>query len=348
MTEFQPVAWVNGKVRYLDQRKLPAAVTHVETDDERVIADAIRSLAIRGAPLIGIAAAYGVTLAAKKARDENPATIPSVINRTIALLSGTRPTAVNLFWALERMQNVFAASSKSSVDDILDALIREAQSIHEEDEAMCRRIGELGASLLPNAVCVLTHCNTGRLATGGNGTAQSVISRAWEQHKLKHVYIDETRPLLQGARLTAWELQQLGIPSTLITDNTAAFLMQRGLVNAVVVGADRIVANGDVANKVGTYGLAVLAKYHEIPFYVAAPTSTFDAKTKSGKSIPIEQRSADEVTMLNGVRLAPEGVEVYSPAFDITPHELISAIVTEKGVHTAPFEVSLKQSKESA
>ncbi len=233
-----------------------------------------------------------------------------------------------------------------SVAELRAALLMEAKAIHAEDEEMCRTIGTLGADLLPNASSVLTHCNTGRLATGGDGTAQGIIKTAWELHKLKHVYIDETRPLLQGARLTAWELQRLQIPCTLITDNTAAFLMQQGKVNAIVVGADRITLDGDVANKVGTYGLAVAASYHAIPFYVAAPTSTIDFEMSSGKQIPIEQRAGTEVTSIGGVQVAPAGVNVYSPAFDVTPHELISAIVTEAGVLRSPYRRANRTTEE--
>lgn len=336
----KPVEWREGRLRYLDQRKLPLHETYVETDDEKEVVEAIKSLAIRGAPLIGIAAAYGVVLAVEKVTaGSSPKLINSTLEKAITLLASSRPTAVNLFWALDRMRTAFERCNPVDAETVKKTLLGEALAIHREDEAMCRSIGEHGARLLPNAAVVLTHCNTGALATGGAGTAQSILETAWRSHKLKHVYVDETRPLFQGARLTAWELSRLGIPFTLITDNTAAFLMQRGIINAVVVGADRIARNGDTANKVGTYGLAVLARHHRIPFYVAAPTSTIDPNTPDGKAIPIEQRSPDEVTRPFGLQIAPEGVEVYSPAFDITPHELVNAIITERGVMEPPFDL---------
>ncbi|MBI3787037.1 MAG: S-methyl-5-thioribose-1-phosphate isomerase [Ignavibacteriales bacterium] len=329
--------WRNGKVRFIDQTKLPLEECYIETDDEVIVAQAIKSLAIRGAPLIGIAAAYGFVLSLNKLSENESTKFSSHIEKAYNLFASTRPTAVNLFWALNRMKNVAERSSHDPLPILKSKIHAAAQAIHSEDEAMCRMIGKLGAEALPNAAAILTHCNTGSLATGGEGTAQSVIATLWEQHKLKHVYIDETRPLLQGARLTAWELKKLGIPSTLITDNTAAFLMQRGLINAIVVGADRIAANGDTANKVGTYGLAVLAKYHSIPMYIAAPTSTIDFEITSGKEIPIEQRSGIEVTSILGKQIEPQGIEVYSPAFDVTPNELISGIITEQGVLRKPY-----------
>lgn len=339
--------WRDGTVRFLDQTRLPSEEYYVEADDELVIAQAIKTLAIRGAPLIGIAAAYGFVLAINKVTDI--VLLKPAVERAYNLLASTRPTAVNLFWALNRMRNVLERSFNQSLPVIQAALLNEALAIHAEDQEMCRKIGEFGAEILPNAATVLTHCNTGNLATGGTGTAQSVIAHAWEQHKLKHVYIDETRPLLQGARLTAWEIKKLGIPSTLITDNTAAFLIQRGLVNAIVVGADRITLAGDVANKVGTYNLAVLAKHHDIPMYVAAPTSTIDFAMTSGKEIPIEQRSGKEVTHIFGTQIAPDDVDVYAPAFDVTPNDLITAIITERGVLKKPYREAieiLKNSKE--
>jgi methylthioribose-1-phosphate isomerase len=339
------IEWKNGTVRFLDPRKLPLEEVYVETDDETVVAEAIKTLAIRGAPLIGIAAAYGFALAFKKLSSYDGRSLIALIEKTTNLFASTRPTAVNLFWALNRMRNTVIDSSGGGPEEIQSKLLSQAQKIHADDEEMCRAIGRLGAELLPNAASVLTHCNTGSLATGGNGTAQSVITTAWELLKLKHVYIDETRPLLQGARLTAWELQKLQIPFTLITDNTAAFLMQRGEINAVVVGADRITLNGDVANKVGSYGLAVLAKHHGIPFYVAAPTSTIDLEMVKGAEIPIEQRDPTEVTEILGRQVAPAGVHVYSPAFDVTPNELIKAIITEKGVMRNPYRMAMEELK---
>ena len=336
------IEWRDGKVRFLDQSQLPLKEIFIETDDENVVARSIKSLALRGAPLIGIAAAYGFVLAFSRLTDSDPQTVSACLERTSNLFTSTRPTAVNLFWAVTRMRLKVEGLRGRSPSELRDALLAEALAIHAEDEEMCRKIGILGADLLPNAASVLTHCNTGSLATGGDGTAQSIIKTAWDQYKLKHVYMDETRPLLQGARLTAWELRQLQIPSTLIADNTAAFLMQQGKVNAVVVGADRITLEGDVANKVGTYGLAVAANYHKIPFYVAAPTSTIDFEMASGKEIPIEQRPGTEVTTVRGVQVAPVGVDVYSPAFDVTPHELITAIVTDVGVLQSPYREAIE------
>ena len=333
--------WRGGKVRFIDQTKLPADVRFVETDDENAVARAIKDLAIRGAPLIGIAAAYAVVLAANRLQEEQPARIHASLEKTLNMLAGTRPTAVNLFWALDRQRKVVDQTRTADLEGVRAGLLKEAIRIHEEDAAMCDQIGKYGAEIFPNAASVLTHCNTGFLATGGIGTALGVIQTCWEQHKLKHVYIDETRPLFQGARLTAWELQKLGIPCTLITDNAAGFLMQQRLVNSVVVGADRIAANGDVANKVGTYSLAVLAKHHSIPMYVAAPSSSIDFDMRNGRGIPIEQRSSREVVEPLGKSIAPKGTDVYSPAFDITPSELITAIITETGVLRPPFVESI-------
>ncbi|MGA3243808.1 MAG: S-methyl-5-thioribose-1-phosphate isomerase [Bacteroidota bacterium] len=339
------IEWRDGKVRFLDQSQLPAKEIYIETDDETVVARAIKSLALRGAPLIGIAAAYGFVLAFDRLKSNDVKSVTACIERTTHLFVSTRPTAVNLFWAVNRMRNLAIDSAGKSLEGIHANLLAEAMAIHMEDEEKCRRIGQLGAEILPNAASVLTHCNTGSLATGGDGTAQNILKTAWEQKKLKHVYMDETRPLLQGARLTAWELQQLQIPSTLITDSTAAFLMQQGKVNAIVVGADRVTLNGDVANKVGTYGLAVLAKHHGVPFYVAAPTTTIDFEMVTGSEIPIEQRSGSEVSKIGNYQIAPEGVDVYSPAFDVTPNELITAIVTEKGVLRKPYREALEALK---
>ena len=343
----QPIEWRDGKIRFIDQTLLPGEERFVETDDPAVVAEAIRKLAVRGAPLIGIAAAYGVALAAFKSSvaDSN---VRSHLQGIMSLMASTRPTAVNLFWSLDRMRRTIELHQSSSREELRAALVTEALAIHREDEEMGERVGRFGADLLPNAASVLTHCNTGMLATGGKGTALAAIRTAWEQNKLKHVYVDETRPLLQGARLTVWELKKLGIPHTLITDSTAAFLMQQGRVSTVLVGADRIAANGDVANKVGTYGLAVLAHYHHIPFYVAAPSSSIDFELHDGKAIPLEQRNPDEVLNYGGKRTAPEGTEVYSPAFDITPHSLITAMVTEQGVIEPPYQVTLCGVKHTA
>ena len=341
----QTISWQDGKVRFLDQTRLPLEEVYIETEHASVIAEAITSMSIRGAPLLGIAAAYGFVLSFGELKSVDARSLMAWIRRTTNLFASTRPTAINLFWALNKMHYVALESTGQAPDRIRMNLLTEARLIHAEDERKCRQIGRFGAELLPNAASVLTHCNTGSLATGGDGTAQSIIKNAWKQQKLHRVFVDETRPLLQGARLTAWELEKLQIPFTLITDSTAAFLLQQGKVNAIVVGADRVTLNGDVANKVGTYGLAVLAKYHNIPFYVAAPTSTIDFEMVSGRQIPIEQRSETEVTVFGGRRVAPEGIDVYSPAFDITPNELITAIVTEGGVLRAPYRTAMDDLK---
>jgi methylthioribose-1-phosphate isomerase len=341
----QSISWQDGKVRFLDQTKLPLEEVYVETDDETVIAQAIRSMSIRGAPLLGIAVAYGFVLSFSKLKSVDARSLMAWIQRTTNLFASIRPTATNLFWALNKMHYVALESTGQAPEKIRSNLLTEARLIHAEDERKCRQIGQFGAELLPNAASILTHCNTGSLATGGDGTAQSIIKRAWKQHKLHHVFVDETRPLLQGARLTAWELKRLRIPFTLITDNTAAFLLQQGKVNVIVVGADRVTLNGDVANKIGTYGLAVLAKHHNIPFYVAAPTSTIDFEMVSGREIPIEQRNEAEVTMFGGQQVAPKGIDVYSPAFDVTPNELITAIITEEGILRRPYQTAMDHLK---
>jgi methylthioribose-1-phosphate isomerase len=316
-------------VRFLDQTLLPAEEVWRITDDYRVIAEAIRRLEVRGAPLIGIAAAYGLALAARAGND---------LNAAAAELRSTRPTAVNLTWALDRC---LAAVKGSAPDEVSDRLIAEAIAIHEEDIRANHLIGEHGAALLSEGATVLTHCNAGALATGGYGTALGVITSAHTEGRLRHVYVDETRPLLQGARLTAWELARAGIASTLIPDNAAGWHMRQGLIDAVVTGADRIAANGDVANKIGTYQVAVLARENGIPFHVAAPTSTLDLSLPSGDEIPIERRSADEVTSFSGARTAPEKTEAANPAFDVTPAAYVAAIITENGVARAPYEESL-------
>jgi methylthioribose-1-phosphate isomerase len=333
----KPLEWIDGTIRFLDQTKLPLEEVYIQTDDAAVVAEAIRRLAIRGAPLIGIAAAYGVALASLQVKNTNLVDVRSTLQSTIDTLASTRPTGVNLFWALERQRNILNAWQTNTIAEVQKRLIEEALLIHHEDFIMCERISSFGVELLPSSCSILTHCNAGALATGGRGTAVGIISKAWEVGKLKCVYIDETRPLLQGARLTAWEMKQANIPATLITDSTAAYLMKQGKIDAVIVGADRIACNGDVANKVGTYNLAVLAKHHGIPFYVAAPRSTIDFQIKSGKDIPIEERDGKEISEINGKRMAPDGIAVYSPAFDVTPNEFICAIVTDGGTLFPPF-----------
>lgn len=322
--------WSDEGLYLLDQRKLPHETVYVLCKDHIDVARAIKDMVVRGAPAIGVAAAYGVALGVKNLS-------LAKIDEIVDLLSKTRPTAVNLFWALERMRK--KALSSSSWEELLE----EAKAIHEEDIKANERIGKFGAHLIPQSANVLTHCNAGALATGGFGTALGVIRFAVKQGKKVRVFADETRPVLQGARLTTWELMMDGIEVTLITDNMAGYLMSKGEIDLVIVGADRIASNGDVANKIGTYSLAVLAKHHGIPFYVAAPTSTVDLSIPSGKDIPIEERDPREVLEINGVKIAPSGVKVFNPAFDVTPAELISAIITEKGIIRHPFSKNLPE-----
>jgi methylthioribose-1-phosphate isomerase len=338
-----PLEWRNGSLRFLDQTKLPFEELYIETDEAGVVAEAIKRLAIRGAPLIGIAAAYAVALAGCALQEDDLGIVRERLSRTVDLLASTRPTAVNLFWALKRQQRVCSEWQGNSIDDLRERLIGEARAIHREDAEMCEAISSFGVKLLPSPASLLTHCNTGSLATGGRGTAAGIITKAWELGRLTHVYIDETRPLLQGARLTAWEMKKRNIPATLIVDSTAAFLMQQRKIDAVIVGADRIAMNGDVANKIGTYALAVSAHYHGIPFYVAAPVSTIDARAESGRAIPIEERSRTEVTEVQDRKIAMPEIGVYSPAFDVTPNQLISAVITDRGVARSPFSESFQR-----
>jgi methylthioribose-1-phosphate isomerase len=335
------VAWVGGKVRFIDQTKLPVEEQYLETEDWRVIAAAIRSLQIRGAPAIGVAAAFGLCLALNDHHDAIPGSLRTSWKEAAAGLAASRPTAVNLFAALSRMTSALGDDFTADASCLRERALREAMSIQQEDVDACTRIGELGAALLPPDAVVLTHCNAGILATAGSGTALSIITTAARRGLIRNVYVDETRPLFQGARLTAWELARAGVPHTLITDNTAGSVFRTRKVNAVIVGADRIAANGDAANKIGTYPLAVLARYHDIPLYIAAPTTTIDTSIPDGGGIPIEERNPREVTHPAGVRVAPEGVKVFAPAFDVTPHELIHAIVTERGILHPPFAAAI-------
>lgn len=327
---------IDGHLILLDQTRLPLEETLIECRDVDALVEAIRALRVRGAPAIGIAAAYGICLAASALPDsDDRLQWQSALTDARARLAASRPTAVNLFWALDRMTRVVEEcinDSCVSLSDLRRRLLAEAHAVREEDRQMCHAIGRFGAELLPPAAGVLTHCNAGGLATADYGTALGVIFTAHDQGKSIHVYVDETRPLLQGARLTTWELEQHGVPHTLICDSMAAQVMREGRVQAVITGADRIAANGDAANKIGTYGLALLAEAHHIPFYVAAPSSTFDLQLPDGDAIPIEQRSADEITCGFGRRTAPHGVEVYNPAFDVTPARLIAGLITERGV----------------
>jgi len=327
------VEWKDGAVRLLDQSKLPAVVEFLDCRDYQVVADAIRTLKVRGAPAIGVTAAMGVALGAQAVHTTDYSSFAQAVVKICDELAATRPTAVNLFWALERMKQKLASLRDQPVAVIKRLLVDESQAILEEDINLCKRMGRHGAELIQDGQTVLTHCNAGSLATAGYGTALGVIRAAHDQGKKIKVIADETRPVLQGARLTAWELMQDHIPVTLITDNMAGSLMRQGKIQLCVVGADRIAANGDVANKIGTYSVAVLAKAHNIPFYVAAPYSTIDLKTKSGDEIPIEQRNPLEVTSIHGSHpVAPTDVTVYNPAFDVTPAELITGIITERGV----------------
>jgi methylthioribose-1-phosphate isomerase len=336
--------WTQDGVRFLDQTKLPLEETYVLATNYQQVADVITTMVVRGAPAIGVSAAMGVALGVKQSKATSLDSLKADFETIAKTLAGTRPTAVNLFWAIARMRKCFSAlvaQPKITHEDISKALIKEAQSMYAEDIAACKAMGAHGANLLPVEGGVLTHCNAGALATCGYGTALGVIRAAVERGHNIHVYADETRPFLQGARLTAWELMHDGIPTTVLCDNMAASLMRQGKIRAVVVGADRIAANGDVANKIGTYNVAILAKEHGIPFYVAAPWSTIDLATATGDQIPIEQRSAVEVTHHAGKQLTPHGVGVENPAFDVTPAKYVTAIITEHGVFRAPYAESL-------
>jgi len=338
----QTVSWQSGKVRLIDQTALPENLKYVDMVDWREVAEAIRTMVVRGAPAIGCTAALGIALGARGIIADSREAFLKRIYGIADTFRAARPTAVNLFWAIDRMVQT-AENTDGNPVDIKDALLTEALSMLAEDIAANRRMGAHGASLMPDSGNVLTHCNAGALATVGFGTALGVIRTAVEEGKRLHVYADETRPRLQGMKLTAWELARDNIPVTIIADNMAASLMRQGKIDCVIVGADRIAANGDTANKIGTYGLAVLAKHHNIPFYVAAPLSTVDMKLLSGIQIPIEQRETVEMTHIEGIRVAPEGVEVINPAFDITPGELITAIITEVGIINAPYETNLER-----
>src|SRR5579864_7544214 len=337
----QTLEWTEKGVRFIDQTKLPTEEVYVVCTTYQQVADVIRNMVVRGAPAIGVAAGMGIALGVKNSKSENGADLKKDFDQICKAIAETRPTAVNLFWAIRRMQDKFESLRVRPVAQIKQALIEEAQRMHAEDIAANRAMGRHGATLMPSNGGVLTHCNAGALATAGYGTALGVIRAAVEQGKKIHVYADETRPFLQGSRLTAWELVKDGIPTTVISDNMAGAMMQQGKIAAVVVGADRIAANGDVANKIGTYTVAVLAKEHGIPFYVAAPISTVDLETPDGSKIPIEQRNPAEVTTIAGKVMTPEGVQIENPAFDVTPAKFVTAIVTERGIARAPYDESL-------
>jgi len=340
-TMIQTLEWTDSGVRFIDQRKLPAEETYVTCKTYQEVADVIRNMVVRGAPAIGVSAAMGVALGAQNSNAETAADFKREFDHVCDVIGKTRPTAVNLFWAIKRMQQKFEMLGVRPVAQIKQALIEEAKRMHAEDVAINQAMGRNGATLMPSEGSVLTHCNAGALATAGYGTALGVIRAAVEAGKRIHVYADETRPFLQGSRLTAWELAKDSIPTTVISDNMAGAMMRQGKIKAVIVGADRIAANGDVANKIGTYTVAVLAKEHGIPFYVAAPISTVDLETPNGSKIPIEQRDPAEVTHIAGKPITPAGVGVENPAFDVTPSQYITAIVTERGIARAPYEESL-------
>jgi len=340
---FKTIEWRGDRVRLLDQRRLPGEVRYFDCRDPSSLANAIRGMAIRGAPAIGVAASMGIALAAQRLQTHNLEVFLRNLKKVCQQMRQTRPTAVNLFWAVNRMERLLDQPSSFSTEEIKAKLENEALRIYKEDLQINRKIGENGKRLIKDGDGVLTHCNAGGLATAGFGTALGVIQAAWTEGKRFHVFVDETRPLLQGSRLTAWELAQGKIPATVLTDNMAGWLMKNRKINLVIVGADRIARNGDTANKIGTYGLAILAKYHGVPFYVAAPTSTLDRSLPTGEKIPIEERSAEEVTHLRGKRITPKGIKAYNPAFDVTPHSLIRGIITEKGMIREPFHKNFKK-----
>ncbi len=340
---FSTIEWKNNRVRLIDQTRLPSELVYVDCKDVKTLVSAIRKLKVRGAPALGIAASLGIVLGIRNSGARDFSSFMKELNSVIKFLGSARPTAVNLFWALERMRDIALSNSKKPVRKIKELLLKEALNVIKEDKAICRRMAQLGSRLIKDGDIILTHCNAGALATADYGTALGVIYRAKEEGKHIRVYADETRPLLQGARLTSWELMQHNINVTLICDNMAAALMAQRKVDKVIVGADRIASNGDAANKIGTYNLAVLARYHNIPFYVVAPVSSFDFTLISGKEIPIEERSPNEVALIGAKRIAPKGVKIYNPAFDVTPNALITAIVTEKGIFRKPFSKTLRK-----
>jgi methylthioribose-1-phosphate isomerase len=338
------IEWQSDSVVMIDQRKLPGREVYVTCRTPADVARAIKTMVIRGAPAIGVAAAMGIALGMRRSKALGTKQFAVELNKLSELMAGTRPTAVNLFWAIDRMKRAFTTGLEAgeSVDELKLRLEREANAIHDEDVASCRAMGRFGAEVVPSNARILTHCNAGALATAGYGTALGVIRAAAEQGKVTQVFADETRPFLQGARLTAWELVRDQVPTTVITESMAGPLMRSGGIDFIVVGADRIAANGDFANKVGTYTVAMMAEAHGVPFYVAAPLSTIDLKTPDGESIPIEQRNAREMTHVGSLQIAPAGAGIWNPAFDVTPHRLVNGIITERGIVRPPFDVGLK------
>ena len=341
MIIYQSLEWLGDRLRFLDQTLLPAEEKYIETDDYRVVAAAIKELKVRGAPVIGISGAYGITLGALSLRTDSLEVFFKQFIAIVKTIRNTRPTARNLFRAIERMEKVII--EVRTVNEAKELLVREAVRIHEEEAESSRKLSELGSVLIPDGATVLTHCNTGPLATTGYGTALGVIISAVARGKKVKVLVDETRPLLQGARLTTWELQKAGIPFTLITDSMAGYMMSLGKVDTAIVGADRIAANGDTANKIGTFSVAVLAKVHGIPFYITAPTSTIDRSLRTGREIPIEEREGEEVTNIRGIAIAPQGTIAANPAFDMTPAKYITAIITERGIIKKPYGKRIRE-----
>ncbi|MBZ4646558.1 MAG: methylthioribose-phosphate isomerase [Petroclostridium sp.] len=343
--KLKPIQWENGVLKLIDQTRLPTEFIINEYTDYIGVAKAIKDMIVRGAPAIGVTAAYGIVLGAREFRDNSKEVFMQKMNEVCDVLRNTRPTAVNLFWAIDRMYAVLQNNENKEVADIINILEKEANAIYNEDVEINRAIGQFGNSLIHPGDIILTHCNAGALATADFGTALGVIRAAHEAGKNISVFADETRPFLQGARLTAFELQHEGIPVTLITDNMAGHFMKQKKINCVIVGADRITTNGDVANKIGTYSVAVLAKENNIPFYVAAPISTIDFSLEDGEQIPIEERNPQEVTHIAGVQIAPEGIKVANPAFDVTPNKYVTAIITEKGVIYPPYNENILKLK---
>ncbi len=343
MSMIRTIEWTDAGVVMLDQRLLPAQEIYRTYTTHGEVAEAIRTMVVRGAPAIGVAAAMGIALGIQNTRASSPGELDAAFERICSDITSTRPTAVNLFWAVERMKGVYARARSGGVDSIRAALVRESVAMHAEDVAANRAMGRFGQELVPDGARILTHCNAGALATAGYGTALGVIRAAVEAGKRVSVYADETRPFLQGARLTAWELQRAGVEVTVICDNMAGALMRQERIGFAIVGADRIAANGDTANKIGTYGLAILARHHGVPFYVAAPYSTIDMALADGRGIPIEQRSGEEIRRGFGCQTAPDGVATWNPAFDVTPADLIHGIVTERGILRPPFGAAIRQ-----
>jgi methylthioribose-1-phosphate isomerase len=337
------IEWQPEGVVMVDQRKLPGQEVYITCKTSNEVARAIKNMTIRGAPAIGVAAAMGIALGMQRSKAQGTKQFAVELNKICEVMAGTRPTAVNLFWAIDRMKRSFGTGVQAgeSVEELKARLVREAQAIHDEDLESCKTMGRFGAEVVPANARILTHCNAGALATAGYGTALGVIRAAAEQGKVAQVFADETRPFLQGARLTAWELVRDSVPTTVITESMAGPLMQRGEIDFIVVGADRIAANGDFANKVGTYTVAMMAQAHKVPFYVAAPLSTIDLNTPDGTSIPIEQRAAREMTHVGSWQIAPVGASIWNPAFDVTPHHLVTGIITEKGIVRAPYAETL-------